>query len=197
MRQATELSKKILTDNVAKRIIDWISPVYGDSYVGLWALQAIGSALTVPEGIAESLRQEVTAATTVSLIGLWEEHYGIPDGTGMTIEERRARILQRIALYGAVNPAKLEAAVSNALGGAATRIIEHTGDHRFNVRVDPTVTDYREAKKILDKLKPAHLRYDIGPDYNRHIDIKTSGRTHGELEAYTHTEIQTDPDVVR
>ena len=55
MRQPTELSAAILTNPIAQEIIDWVSPIYGNSYVGLWIYQAIGSALGRVQTIAESL----------------------------------------------------------------------------------------------------------------------------------------------
>ena len=45
MRYQTELMRSILTNETAQKIIDYISPIYGDSYVGLWLFQAIGTAL--------------------------------------------------------------------------------------------------------------------------------------------------------
>ena len=45
MRNPTQLMRSILTDETAQKLIDYVSQVYGDSYVGLWIFQVIGAAL--------------------------------------------------------------------------------------------------------------------------------------------------------
>lgn len=77
MRQQTELMRSILTDETAQRIIDFVSPIYGDSYVGLWLFQAIGVALSDICAFAEQLRYETNACTADMLLDYWERQYGL------------------------------------------------------------------------------------------------------------------------
>ena len=72
MRYQTELMRSILTDETAQKIIDYVSPIYGDSYVGLWLFQAIGTVLGELRNIAEKLRHETTPATADLLLDYWE-----------------------------------------------------------------------------------------------------------------------------
>ena len=41
----TELMEQILTSESAKRMIDYVSPIYGKSRIGLWLFQIIGSGI--------------------------------------------------------------------------------------------------------------------------------------------------------
>ena len=45
MRNPTELMQQILQNEISQRIIDYVSPIYGDSYVGLWIYESIGGVL--------------------------------------------------------------------------------------------------------------------------------------------------------
>ena len=38
----TDLMEKILTSENAKQMIDYVSPIYGKSRIGLWLFQVIG-----------------------------------------------------------------------------------------------------------------------------------------------------------
>ena len=117
MRQPTDLMRTILTDEMAQRIIDWIPPVYGDSYVGLHIIQAIGSLMGEVRGICEQLMYETTPATATLLLDQWEDQYGLPRDSSLTVEERRSRIVRKIQSRGPCNPLTLATAVSAALGG--------------------------------------------------------------------------------
>ena len=77
MRNPTELMKSTLTSDTAQKIIDYVSSIYGNSYVALWLFQAIGTALDEICAIAHQLRYETNADTADLLLDYWEKQYGI------------------------------------------------------------------------------------------------------------------------
>ena len=161
MRNPTELMRSILTDKTAQEIIDYIPPVYGNSYVGLWIIQAVGKALGEIRGICNDLMYETTPATSTLLLDYWEDQYGIHRDSSLTIEQRRARIIQKRLSRGPCNPAVLAAAVSSALGGIQVDINECVVKNTFHVVIYEQVEDLSPAIAVLDRLKPAHLIYEI------------------------------------
>lgn len=161
MRQPTELMYSILTDETAQKIIDYVSPVYGNSYVGLWMFQAIGTLLGEVYEICSDLRYETTPATSTLLLDYWEKEYGLNKDTSLTIDQRRSRIIQKTLTRGPCNPAVLSAALSNALGGVQVDIEENTAKNTFRVNVRKVVEDLSPAIAILERRKPAHLIYEI------------------------------------
>lgn len=161
MRKPTELMRSILTNKTAQEIIDYIPPVYGDSYVGLWIIQAIGTVLGEIRDICEGLMYETTPATSTLLLDYWEDQYGLPRDSSLTIEQRRARIIQKRLTRGPCNPAVLAAAVSSALGGIRVDINERVAKNTFEVLLYEQVSDLTPAMAVLDRLKPAHLIYEI------------------------------------
>ena len=161
MRNPTKLMRSILTDKTAQEIIDYIPPVYGDSYVGLWIIQAIGKVLGETREICEALMYETTPATSTLLLDYWEDQYALPRDIFLTIEQRRARIIQKRLSRGPCNPANLAAAVSVALGGVRVDIQERAAKNTFKVLLYERVPDLGPAKEVLDRMKPAHLIYDL------------------------------------
>lgn len=161
MRQPTDLMRSILTDKMAQEIIDWVPPVYGDSYVGLWIFQAIGTVLGEVWDICEALMAETSPATATLLLDQWEDQYGLLRDSSLTIEQRQARIIQKRVSRGPCNPATLAMAVSSALGGIQVEIQENVAKNTFAVVLPEAMEDVTPAVAVLDRMKPAHLIYEF------------------------------------
>lgn len=161
MNYQTTLMQKILTNEKAQEIIDYVSQIYGDSYVGLWLFQAIGTVLGPAESLSEQLMYETSPATTTLLIDYWENAYGIQGDPTMTLEQRRARVVAAISSKGACNPARLANEISAVLGGAPVEILENTGKNEFTVNIRQVVRSYAPAIAVIEKMKPAHLIYEL------------------------------------
>lgn len=127
MNYQTELMNEILTNKKAQEIIDYVSQIYGQSYVGLWLFQAIGTVLGQVCDLSGQLRYETSPATATMLLSYWEREYNLPNDPTLTTEQRRTRIITSVRSRGACTPERLEAAVSKALGGAPVEIFERTG----------------------------------------------------------------------
>lgn len=161
MRYQTELMRSILTNEKAQEIIQYVSPIYGDSYVGLWLFQAIGTVLGEVCTIAEQLRYETNPTTADLLLDYWENKYGITPDPTLTKEQRRNRIIAKKQSRGSCNPAVLETAVSAALGGTKVEITENVDQNTFLVNIREYVPSLVPAVAVLERMKPAHLIYQI------------------------------------
>lgn len=161
MKNPTELMKSILTNETAQRIIDFVSPIYGESYVGLWIFQAIGVVLHDAYELCDQLRYETNATTSEILLDCWEKQYGLPTDSSLTIEQRRARIVNRKRSRGPCNPARMEAEVSAALGGVEVDVVENVAQNTFLVNIREVVPSLVPAVAVIERMKPAHLIYQI------------------------------------
>lgn len=161
MNYRTALMEEILTNETAQEIIDYVSQIYGDSYVGLWIYQAIGSALGPVSQLSNELLLETNPTTTTLLISYWEQAYGIEGDPTMTIEQRRNTVIAAMSSKGAFNPARLANAISAALGGAPVEILENTGKNKFTVNIRQAVKSYAPAIAVIEQMKPAHLIYNL------------------------------------
>lgn len=161
MNYQTELMQKILTNAKAQEMIDFVSQIYGSSYVGLWLFQAIGSVLGPICDLAEQLEEETSPATTTLLIDYYEKEYGIQNDPTLTIEQRRNMVMAAMRSKGACNPARLANAISASLGGVPVEIFENTGQNEFTVNIRAAVRSYAPAIAVIERMKPAHLIYRL------------------------------------
>ena len=139
MNYKTQLMEQILTNEKAQEIIDWVSQIYGDSYVGLWLYQTIGTVLGPICDTAEQLTYETSPATTSLLISYYEAEYGIQGDPTMTLAQRRNNVVAAMRSKGACTPARLGDAVSSALGGVPVEIIEYDGQKMDYIDIDQIV----------------------------------------------------------
>ena len=163
MKQQTELMRHILKNETAQRIIDFVSPIYGESYVGLWIYEVIGFAIGEIAAIAEQLRYETNPNTTELLMSYWEEHYGLHPDSNLTMDQRRVRLLDKIRYRAPANPRRLADAMATVLG-VPVSITERVAKNTFQVDILDAVADFKKllhALDVLEKRKPAHLIYTV------------------------------------
>lgn len=161
MRNHTDMMREILTNETAKRIINFVSPIYGDSYVGLWMYQAIGSVMGEVCQIADQLRYETNPATAELLLDLWEEHYRIPKDSSLTVEQRRLRLTSKAQSKGGCTPSRLATAISAALNGVPVEIVENVAKNTFLINIRDYVESIEPAVAVAERMKPAHLIYQV------------------------------------
>lgn len=166
MKQQTELMRQILKNETAQTIIDYVSPIYGNSYVALWIYEAIGIVMSEVLRYAEKLRDETNPMTTELLMDYWETEYGLHKDSTLSMEQRRARLLRKIRDRAPCNPKRLAEAVSAVLG-VPVNITERVAKNTFRVDILNSVSDFNKllhAIEVLDSRKPAHLIYEINVD---------------------------------
>lgn len=162
MSYKTELLEQILTSKEAQTIIDYVSPIYGESYVGLWLFQVIGAQLDDMLNWSEELYKQVTPQTATWTIEYWEKEYGIVPEADWTIEQRQQNIMSKMKYRGQMNPKKIEDIVS-AIMGVPVEIEENTAKNTFSVYARKNVSDEKvaRARQEIDNVKPAHLIYNL------------------------------------
>lgn len=161
MKYRTELMQSILTNPKAREIIDYISHIYGNSYVGLWIIQATGIILGEICNIADQLRYETNATTSKLLLDYWEDHYGIPRNNVLSTNQRRARLASKTQTRGPCNSVTLENAISAAIGGVPVDIEENVAKNTFRVNIREVIPSIVPAVAVVERMKPAHLIYEI------------------------------------
>ena len=78
----TKLMEEILTSEEAQKIIDFVSPVYGNSYVALKLFQSIGLALDEINSFPDDFIDQIMIQTATWSLDHWEEQYGLYPESG-------------------------------------------------------------------------------------------------------------------
>lgn len=156
MRHETELMRQILQSPSAQRMVDYVSPIYGEDYLALWLFEIMGRALDGAEEIGNSLWDQTVPQTATWTLPYWEEEYGAAPDPSWTVEQRQANILARIQYTAPVNPAKL-AILLSAAAGVPCEIVENVSKNTFAVVLHGTTTSLGRVMAVLNEAKPAHL----------------------------------------
>ena len=88
----TELMEQILTSESAKRMIDYVSPIYGKSRIGLWLFQIIGLELDDVKEICDDIYDQIFVSRATWSFPYWEKAYEITPLPEQKNEQRRNQI---------------------------------------------------------------------------------------------------------
>lgn len=154
----------IITSKCADRMLRRVSPIYDNSYVGLWMFEAIGREYDKLWEIVESLDNQMFPETATWAIQLWERRYGIPINTTKTIEERRRALLAARGIPRAFTPYSLENLISG-LTSAKVICEDYISPYTFGICIESTdsqiCVDYDSVKSTVNRHKPSHLSYEV------------------------------------
>jgi hypothetical protein len=172
-----ELQERILTTETSKRMLKMVSPIYDNSYVGLWLIETIGREYEGLWGIINSFPLQLAPDTVTWAIELWEKRYGISPDETKTIEQRRAAIITMRSVPRPLTPHSLRARLFD-LTGRWAEIDEHIGDFTFGVYLESSdgmqISDFTGLLKYIDKHKQAHMSYELWFQTSQSIRVSVS-----------------------
>ena len=169
MKYTSKLMQEIIKSEEAKKILDYVSPIYENSYLGLWLFEVIGQELDDLNQVVDSFEQQVVPQTATWALQYFEAQYGIPTNESLPIQQRRDAIILKIKTRAPMNPAKMADIIKTAIG-ADVRIEENVAKNTFAIIVSdtPNETEKMKIREVVDKSKPAHLIYRI--EFEQHTN---------------------------
>lgn len=156
-----DLKDSILKSPTGQRMLSRVSPIYDNSYVGLWLFEAIGQEYDELWQIMDEFPLQLFPETATWSLGLWERRYGLTVPSASTIEERRMNIKIKRDARPPMNPARIEA-LAETITGAEASVKEGVAPFTFQLILSND-TDYSAAKleETIKTYKPAHMSCDI------------------------------------
>lgn len=158
----TELMREILTDEMSMKMVQEVSPRYGNAYAMLWLFQTLGIEVGEVYNWCEEYRNQVVPQTATWSLPYWEMTYNIIPNPEWTTERRRLNIINKMRSRGPMNPTRLAQIISVAAGTEA-RIVENTGKNKFSIYLSgtPGNIDEKAIRKAIKPAKSPRLIYDI------------------------------------
>lgn len=106
------------------------------------------------------LMKELYVKTTTNFITRWEKDFGLTYDASLTLQQRRQRILNKLARKKTLNWANLRLLIKNNLAqNTQIYLINDSGNYHFRIIVqDP---DYSQMEKAVMEAKPAYITFDI------------------------------------
>lgn len=159
------LREEIITSETAERMVGRVSPIYDQSYVGLWLFEAIGREYDMLWDIARTMPDQLVPDTATWTIELWELRYGITPHEGQTLEERRRAVKLARSVPSPFNPASLQRYIKN-LTGRDSEIVDNVSSFTFGVYITQSDTmgntDLDRLISYINRHKPSHMSYELG-----------------------------------
>lgn len=110
-----------------------------------------------------ALENQLNISTSTHLLHRHERLFGLPVNITESLEVRRARVLAKLNTRGATTPQAIRDMVEIVTGQEGS-VIEHFDRYAFSVLVQMTedaVINVEELAQQIERIKPAHLLFDI------------------------------------
>jgi len=122
-------------------------------------LLAIDPEITLLREDISQLIKELYVKTTDKFISRWEKDFSLSYDSSLTLEQRRQRILNKLARKKTLNWKNLRLLIQNNLTKPQIYIINDSGNYHFRIIVqDP---NYQQMEKAVKIAKPAYITFDI------------------------------------
>lgn len=149
------------TNEIAIRMMERISPIYGRSYVGKWIFEIMGMEMGEARTYFEELRQQPFPERTTWAIEYWERRYAIVPKPTDDLETRRRNIIMKRGARLPMNPARMEQIVDGLTGSTST-VTENVDDYTFRITIDGATLGMNilAVVKEIKQRKPSHQNFD-------------------------------------
>ncbi len=154
----------VLLSPSGQRMMGRISPIYDQSYVCKWLMQAMGLEWDAARAYMDELPYQAFPETATWGIRYWEQKYGIAPNPSLSLAQRRINVIARRGVRQSLNPGRL-GQILGTITGAAVRVTEFPSEYRFQVSIaDGSFSDYPGLVAYLEEIKQSHLGYGITVD---------------------------------
>lgn len=105
------------------------------------------------------LIKELYVKTTEDFITRWEEDFGLSYDASLTLQQRRQRVLNKLARKKTLTWENLKLLVKNNIDNPQFYIINDSANYHFRIIVQ--TDNISQLEKALKEAKPAYLTFDI------------------------------------
>lgn len=106
------------------------------------------------------LLKELYVKTTENLIERWEQDFSLKYDSSLTLEQRRQRVLNKLARKRPLTWENLRLLVKNNLAENVQFYLSNDSAH-YNFRIIVSTNDYSEMQKAVKQAKPAYLTFSV------------------------------------
>ena len=138
--------------------------------------------LELEEKAINNLIREFFIDTAVHSLDIWSKFAGIEDDPLLELDIRRSNIKAALKAKE-VTTVEVVKAIAESYSNGRCDVIEDYNNYKFTIKFISVIgvpAKINEIKKIIDKVKPAHLNYDFEFRYRTWDDIKNYGKTYEE-----------------
>lgn len=105
------------------------------------------------------LKKELFIKTTEKLIDRWEKDFSLTPDSSLTLQQRRARLLNKLGRKKTLNWQNLGILIRNNITKPQFYIMNDSANFFFRIMIQER--DYTVLENALKQAKPAYLTFDI------------------------------------
>lgn len=105
------------------------------------------------------LKKELYVKTTEYFINRWEADFSLKFDGSLTLDQRRQRILNKLARKKTLTWKNLELLIKNNIDNPQIYIINNSGEYHFRIIVQ--TQNIENMRNAVKQAKPAYLTFDI------------------------------------
>lgn len=138
--------------------------------------------LELEEKAIDNLIREFFIDTATFSLDTWAKFAGIEDDPLLDLDIRRSNIKAALKSKETTTIEVIKS-IAESYSNGTCEVVEDYANYKFTVKFTGTVgvpSRIDEIRKIIDKVKPAHLAYDFEFKYRTWDDIKALGKTWNE-----------------
>lgn len=135
--------------------------------------------LELEEKAIDNLIREFFIDTATFSLDTWAKFAGIEDDPLLDLDIRRSNITAALKSKETTTIEVIKS-IAESYSNGTCEVVEDYANYKFTVKFTGTVgvpSRIDEIRKIIDKVKPAHLAYDFEFKYRTWGDIKRLGKT--------------------
>lgn len=155
------------------RMIETITSIYKNSGIEQAIYEAIGSEFDHVDKLAEEVLFQLFPQTATWGLVFWEQRLNISINPNEDIDKRRKMVITKLQTKYPITPERM-ASILKSYTGFDSIINEGIADYIFEVILTTENTfniNTKDVLKIINKIKPSHLRYNLGLQYNKTVGI--------------------------
>lgn len=107
------------------------------------------------------LIKELYIKTTENFIRRWEDDFSLPYDSSLSLQQRRQRVLNKLARKKTLTWANLELLIRNNLDIENPQFYLSNDSANYHFTIIVQTENYQEMKKAVDEAKPAYITFDI------------------------------------
>ena len=105
------------------------------------------------------LIKELYIKTTKNFIRRWELDFGLSYDSSLTLQQRRQRVLNKLARKKTLTWQNLELLIRNNIDNPQFYLSNDSANYHFTIIVQ--TENYQEMEKAVKEAKPAYITFDI------------------------------------
>ena len=146
-------------------MLNMVAPVYNRSKVALYLFQALGIVLQKEyDFITYDMIEQMFIRTATWGLDEWEKQFNIVPDPSWDMDKRRENLIATLQYQAPITPRKIADRISGMVG-IDTDVEEGTEPNTIDVLVRGYVYDFSKIRKMIDKILPAHLIYNLDAHY--------------------------------